>query len=637
MKTLNLKTIMALMLLFCSLSCLAKKTVKWENPTTLSSNVKYLNVKSVEFSDTATIVELITSHPTNIFSFLDCTNLIGDVGKQYKIKYCKEMGLNKWSPNWSRDGAVYTLVFEPMPLNTKVFDFVEGWATYSFRFLGISDSKKTLKIKPFAYNENNTKYMRKNFFKTDTACIKSVVEGYSRSQGYTSFMVCRENNLTGQDQPIVIGINEDGSFEQKIILDTPLYSRAFSDRGVSFMFFVKPGQTLNVVLHKDGTVDYSDPTGKDIECKNALKYMPSFLDYYDYTNFGSDLKNLDFVNYGKKIDTCLNKTLNKLNYFANRFNYNDNDYLLAKNNIIIEAVSRFMDYPVYKDEYNKYKYNHIDLPENHPYRQILDVANYDLLRKIPHDDSFILSIDEYGSLQNRYLYSDVLSTSHTYNMINEKGDSILAYYTVSNYDSLLVNRDKEIWGEKTPSLLMKVHILNEIYYNYGKSMFDGDDMVDTYKKYNLDADEATLQQVKEKYINEKKIEFQKLRALLHDESLEAKADEIFENYINNSGLVYELPEGEATNILRKITDKYKGKFLYIDFWSTGCGPCRYEIEQTENMRKELRDNSDVDFIFVTGADQSPDDNYNKYVAEHLQGEDSYRVSGYEFFKLMELF
>lgn len=100
---------------------------------------------------------------------------------------------------------------------------------------------------------------------------------------------------------------------------------------------------------------------------------------------------------------------------------------------------------------------------------------------------------------------------------------------------------------------------------------------------------------------------------------------------------YQLPPCEGTDIFRKITESYKGKILLVDFWSTGCGPCRFAIERSADLRAKWRGHKDVQFIFITSEGESPEKPYKEYVEKNLKGEAVYRIPSSDYQRLRELF
>ena len=76
----------------------------------------------------------------------------------------------------------------------------------------------------------------------------------------------------------------------------------------------------------------------------------------------------------------------------------------------------------------------------------------------------------------------------------------------------------------------------------------------------------------------------------------------------------DLPEGEPQEWLPKIITKHKGHIVFVDFWTTWCGPCCKGMKEMETVKEELKARS-VDFVYIT--DTSSDSNeWVKYVAQH---------------------
>ena len=269
-----MKTILSLLMTLCMLNAsAAKKPVIWEKPSYVSTSISRLKLNSVEFHDTATIVKASIDHPDKYIG--NSMHLYGEDNKNYKLKFIKEFKVDNPIPVDEHDFASMTLVFEPMPSTTTYFDMLEGFAKNSDWVLGISDTKKPLQIKPYALNEEKVEAFRKDFFHTDTTCIKGRIKGYSRSLGYNTLIIYNSNSFTGEDDPINIEINEDGTFERKFVLHYPILHGLCSDDGSLCVFFlIKPGQTLNFLIDSFGNATVTDSSGNQSEYSAITSSMP---------------------------------------------------------------------------------------------------------------------------------------------------------------------------------------------------------------------------------------------------------------------------------------------------------------------------------------------------------------------------
>ena len=98
-----------------------------------------------------------------------------------------------------------------------------------------------------------------------------------------------------------------------------------------------------------------------------------------------------------------------------------------------------------------------------------------------------------------------------------------------------------------------------------------------------------------------------------------------------------LPEGPGAEIIRDVLAKYPGRYVMIDFWGMGCGPCRAAIQSSKALRAEIAKRDDVKLIFIAGERTTEgSEAYKKYVAEWLAGEDAVCVTNADFRRLQEL-
>jgi thiol-disulfide isomerase/thioredoxin len=56
-------------------------------------------------------------------------------------------------------------------------------------------------------------------------------------------------------------------------------------------------------------------------------------------------------------------------------------------------------------------------------------------------------------------------------------------------------------------------------------------------------------------------------------------------------------EAVANDILKRITNEYKGKVIYIDLWATWCGPCLMEFEYSKKIAKTYEEKN-IEFVYL---------------------------------------
>ena len=591
----------------------ANGAVVWEKPYYVSTSISLFNLQSVEFYDSATIVKAQIKDPEMIVS--SDLHLCGEDGKDYLLKYCKEFALDAPIPEYENGDVTMTLVFEPLPLTTTFFDMLEGLAVSQCRVMGISDVNSPVQVKPYALNEMKTNELRKDFFSEKTACIKGKVNGYALSNGVTSLDFFLVNNLTGESEPVSLKIKDDGTFEQKIDIHYPVLNYLRSENGqFTIPFVIKPGETLNFDIRWQGSpevkVKITDASGKPAQFSALSTFMPQYSTDSRYKALQDNVK-LGFKNYIKKVEEAYNAAIATHNYLAMRYHYNDMEYLIGKLEMQYAYAEKAMEYCEDKEMTPAYLYNK-ELPDS--VGEYLNLANYGFLRNIPFNDLLSMCVPKFFSFRASY-----------WNLIGRRS---------SERDSVMINLDREMWSGNTMSLPLKLGYLSDFYkegrggvHNYVNvsSM-----LLNEYSVEELDGEIG------------KRLDFVKNRASIvkaemHDAMFENLLDKYVDYGINDRTLTYTLPDCEATTILRKITDKYKGKYVYLDFWATFCAPCRTGIEQTKAWREELRNNPDFEFVFITGDRSSPQAAYDEYVAQNLNGAECYRIPEKEYQKLWELF
>ncbi|MFO7755424.1 MAG: TlpA disulfide reductase family protein [Bacteroidales bacterium] len=83
-----------------------------------------------------------------------------------------------------------------------------------------------------------------------------------------------------------------------------------------------------------------------------------------------------------------------------------------------------------------------------------------------------------------------------------------------------------------------------------------------------------------------------------------------------------------------LLNKYSGKYVYVDFWATWCGPCKLEMPFSRSLQNEFKDDNIIFLYLCCESDQESWESYLK--TEQMPGE-HYLLSSDELNYLKEFF
>ena len=359
-----------------------------------------------------------------------------------------------------------------------------------------------------------------------------------------------DNPIKLSGETYVAEVDSNGRFSIEIPVDRLGKGQIKAGR-----FFHKialmPGDELSVTIDAD-TIDY---TGNGA-AKNNFLYQTEVRGLWSRSFYNELIKGeLNPAAFLESMTDFNNRRLAFLASYADSAKIHPtfvDDYTTETQVIFEDLIQQYPRRYAYK---KKVPRDSLDLPEE--YSQITRFSNY-------VDDSKILNANYLHSLRNR-LYAkarDVAGIDTSLTMED-------ALYAVL-FDTL---------SGKTREYVLTKWITS-------KFSQDQYDTIAIEKFREIEKDELAQQT-----FNSALKKFEEKRSLI-GQPLPA---EISNTLLKDTGNV-QLTFGE-------MMDQYKGKVVYLDLWSMGCGPCRVSMPHAKKLREKLQDQP-IEFVYATVDDLS---------------------------------
>lgn len=384
--------------------------------------------------------------------------------------------------------------------------------------------------------------------------------------------------ITHTSRPQVFDVADDGTFTATIPVEYPVMNYLNNNRNY-YYFYVGAGDTLDITISDNGTVTYP----KQAEYGQLLSLMSNEQPglNIDYREAKAKADSLSLAEYGRWIESETDRVLSVADYIAARRGLSPREAHLLKTKVLLNCGERFLD-------------------PNRSFKaaDVMNMANYAFMRRMPENDLSCLSNPNtlYFFL-NRYEFIAPM-------LYRYYGDK----YRMGS-DSTATAADMAIFGLNRPSMFLQLMWLNKKR---------------SANNYKVRPD-AFLKDMDSR------------QRMMTSEYAKKRLDEMRHELTTPKAATYTLPEGKATDIFNAIMEKYRGKYVYVDFWGIYCGPCRSGIEHSQKLRDSLATVDDIELVFITSDKQSPEKQYNEYVEKNLKGEECYRIPDDDYTRLMALF
>lgn len=588
---------------------------------------RIVEVTDVEYTDTATILTFFFKNrlmPGTI-CILPQTYLSDEQDRHYKALFGVEHPLGEYFfPD--KDGTYFHVGFEPLAAGVQIFDMIEGNASSQFQIMGIhAPSYKPAKPEFSQEEIEEARKIRSAIFNKGVVCLRGTIQGYDRSQNYRTFkMLYSDYFYDDETTNIALEIDSLGHFETSFDVNHAIGASIIDQRNTWHSFIALAGDTLDVVFMEDGSTKYSLSDGREypLDRYNRLSQNINTVD-------GWTIQFDKSMNLSKALDYArLWKTLGLefVDYLTAKYGFTVFEYEFARIMADQEAFEAYVDYRLDAQEmlftkgdfYSRGKGFLGKLLSLGIDRKLTKPDALEFLSGFSANDTLMVILPVEWTLFNRYKYDQPFFAPAVVTA-DDQPNAVFKYaWQAYLTDSTHLANDMKLFGLDEPSLLGKICVLQDMTRHLDSLKT----LVSAEGGTNPDA-------VLMSYLS-------KMKELINDDNLAVLADLLYQDFIRTKTPYWNLPECRGTEVLKSILAKYPGKYVYLDFWSTGCGPCMAAIrDMYKNNRKVMTDDHDK-FVMVFITDD-PVQVYEPFRQEWLEGAQSYKVSKDDFNAMAGLF
>ena len=573
------------LLLYCIVILLASCSTPTHrtigNPHIEMANSHILDIRHIELTDTATILSFEAfGGPGQPIKLNEKTFLEVD-GQRYTIRRIEGGEINKYMHLSNKGEHSFKAIFEPIPLNTKQFDFIEE-AKGGFCIWGVDLTGK----KEFdRYPEGLPKELRgkkkdcpmpEPIFKTGESTLNIHFLGYRPEMG--------------EDVRILIYELFHSSFNTKVkdekldsqthTLTTKLFLEGTTKIAVSFAdihcyVWVAPNEEIDIYMDMRATGSAIMSTrSKEFDVNKMYEFWHPQIPIAYTTGTYSEWNRL--YNSVKNEIVRLNPLTN--GYYGDYRLSSEQyvDYTKKMYRKLNDSIDRHPSLTPFEKRVSKL-HNHLDLVYVAAgYRWIQSKNKMLVTKAFQHPNNYKDCTDE----QLREMVKAFDFNDAKYCFFTEEVADFIAV-TIDLPKRLQLSEDNFYYGVRRTTQIKHLLERSQDISPEDKAWLE---KANPYFKEVIDAKIEELRRIREAKLAVK------------------------------SGKV---PQAEAEKLFEEIIKPYKGKVVVVDFWNTWCLPCLIGIEKIEPLKSNELKSDDIVWLYLAD-ESSPETAYNERI-QNIKG------------------